>query len=424
MEPLQACLLLLLALVGNAALWITFLNRSHGLGVWRPLVHGCSLVALLGFVGGPLAVCAAVLAISPPLAARLPIEIPDWFARFLPAPLATLFELYAVVCVLVALVPVPWWVLSGWFRRDPVHQRSCRVHCVDFAQQLAGRQLLHGVGRYGTLVPGNEVFQVEIAERTLALPQLPARLEGLSIAHLSDLHMSGRVAIDFFHEMVDRTNALAPDLVAITGDIVDAAKCYDWIVPTLSRLNAPLGVYGIAGNHDVWVGVPALRAKMTEAGITNLGGRSKLLEIAGENVLLTGNELPWICPAQNDNDDARAAGESCSLRILLSHAPDQINWARRRRYDLMLAGHTHGGQVRLPIIGALLTPSIYGTRYAGGLYYKAPTLMHVSRGVSGLSTVRYNCRPEITLLRLVGTTAKPRIDNGTPDAEEALASGS
>ncbi|HVY58387.1 MAG TPA: hypothetical protein VHA77_11100, partial [Xanthobacteraceae bacterium] len=100
------------------------------------------------------------------------------------------------------------------------------------------------------------------------------------------------------------------------------------------------------------------------------------------------------------------------------------NWARRRRYDLMLAGHTHGGQIRFPIIGALLAPSIYGTRYAGGLYYKSPTLMHVSRGVSGLFPVRYNCRPEITLLRLVGTAATQTRDDAAPDAEEALASGS
>ena len=71
----------------------------------------------------------------------------------------------------------------------------------------------------------------------------------------------------------------------------------------------------------------------------------------------------------------------------------------------MLAGHTHGGQIRFPGVGAVLAPSIFGTRYAAGLFYEAPTLMHVSRGVSGLTPVRYNCRPEITLLRLVATSA-------------------
>jgi predicted MPP superfamily phosphohydrolase len=424
MEPLPACLLLLSALVGNAAFWITFLNRSHGLGIWRPLVHGCSLLALAGFAGGPFVVLAAVLAASPSLAAALPVGLLGWLNGFAGSPLATMANLYTALCILVALVPVPWWLLSGWFQRDPAQQKALRVRCVDFAAHLAGKQLLHGKGRYGALVPGNEIFQVEIAERTLALQRLPARLEGLTIVHLSDMHMSGRISIDFFHEMVDRTNALAPDLIAITGDIVDSAECLEWIVPTLSRLNAPLGVYGIVGNHDVWVDVPALLTKMAEAGIVNLGGRSKRVEIAGENVLLTGNELPWIVPAHDADEEVRTAGADCSLRILLSHAPDQINWARRRDYDLMLAGHTHGGQIRFPIVGAVLAPSIYGTKYASGLYYKAPTLMHVSRGVSGLFPVRYNCRPEITLIKLVGTNAKSTRDNTAPDAEEALASGS
>jgi uncharacterized protein len=424
MAPFLVCSLLLLALIGNAAFWITFLNRTHGLGAWRPLIHCCSLVALVGFVGGPLVVVLAALAVAPQLATGLPVPLPNWLDRIASSPLALIAEVYTALCIMVALFPVPWWLLSRWLRRDPSHQTAQRIRCVDFAQRLQGKQLLHGIGRYGALVPGNEIFQVEIAERTLALARLPARLAGLSIAHLSDLHMSGRVSIDFFHEMVDRTNALAPDMVAITGDIVDAVKCLDWIVPTLGRLNAPLGVYGIAGNHDVRVGIPALRNKMAAAGITNLGGLSKRVEIAGERVLLTGNELPWIRPEGDATDDATLADDSCSLRILLSHAPDQIQWARRRRYDLMLAGHTHGGQIRLPIVGAVLSPSVYGTTYAGGLFYKEPTLMHVSRGISGLSTVRYNCRPEITLLRLVGTTATSRTDDAVPDAEEALASGS
>jgi predicted MPP superfamily phosphohydrolase len=90
----------------------------------------------------------------------------------------------------------------------------------------------------------------------------------------------------------------------------------------------------------------------------------------------------------------------------------------------MLAGHTHGGQIQFPFFGAVLAPSIFGTRYASGLFYEAPTLLHVSRGVSGLTPVRYNCRPEIALLRLVGSNTAPRRNDATPDAEEAMATGS
>ncbi|MBC7856123.1 MAG: hypothetical protein IAF94_22055 [Pirellulaceae bacterium] len=87
--------------------------------------------------------------------------------------------------------------------------------------------------------------------------------------------------------------------------------------------------------------------------------------------------------------------------MLLSHSPDQLPWARANNFDLMLAGHTHGGQIRLPLIGALISPSKFGFRYAGGLYFEEPTLLHVSRGLCGDHPIRLNCPPELPLLKLV-----------------------
>jgi predicted MPP superfamily phosphohydrolase len=100
---------------------------------------------------------------------------------------------------------------------------------------------------------------------------------------------------------------------------------------------------------------------------------------------------------------ARADGPL--LRVLLAHAPDQIDWAQRHQFDLMLAGHTHGGQIRLPLLGAIVAPSRLGTKFSAGTFYMEPTVMHVSRGVSGLTPLRWNCPPEITRLVLrCGTT--------------------
>ena len=152
------------------------------------------------------------------------------------SPLAIAAEAYAALCLLVAVVPFPWWIISGWLRREPAQLRSQRIDCLDFARLLSDKTLLHGMARLAAALPGNEVFQVELNEKTLALPHLPPLLSGLSIAHLSDLHMSGRIGIDFFHEMVDRTNAMSPDLIAITGDIVDSVACLEWIGPTFGRL--------------------------------------------------------------------------------------------------------------------------------------------------------------------------------------------
>jgi hypothetical protein len=139
---------------------------------------------------------------------------------------------------------------------------------------------------------------------------------------------------------------------------------------------------------------------------------------------LAGNELPWFGPppartadpdaaetSPRSADDSREAVDSddarSAFRILLSHSPDQIDWAREHRFDLMLAGHTHGGQIRFPLVGAVVCPSRWGVKYASGVYHEPPTVLHVTRGISGLHPIRLNCRPELTRLILrVGRAAR------------------
>ncbi|MFP6613093.1 MAG: metallophosphoesterase, partial [Pirellulales bacterium] len=119
---------------------------------------------------------------------------------------------------------------------------------------------------------------------------------------------------------------------------------------------------------------------------------------------LAGNELPWFPPAADMSTANSRGDDSQLLRIVLAHSPDQFVWARQHDADLMLAGHTHGGQIRLPVIGAIVSPSRYGTRYACGAFFEPPTVMHVSRGISGTVPVRHNCPPELTKLVLVNPT--------------------
>jgi len=109
---------------------------------------------------------------------------------------------------------------------------------------------------------------------------------------------------------------------------------------------------------------------------------------------LAGNERPWFSPLATDPLPTGV------LKLLLSHSPDQLPWARRRGFDLMLAGHTHGGQVRFPLIGPVVCPSWHGTKYACGFFDESPTLLHVSRGSSSYFPYRLNCPPEITKLTL------------------------
>jgi hypothetical protein len=114
-------------------------------------------------------------------------------------------------------------------------------------------------------------------------------------------------------------------------------------------------------------------------------------------VLLAGNECPWFPPAP---PWVPCTDADRPFSILLSHSPDQLPWARRCGVDLMLAGHTHGGQIRLPVVGPIICPSRYGVRYASGLFAEPPTLLHVSRGLAGVQPLRWGCPPELTLLEL------------------------
>ena len=238
----------------------------------------------------------------------------------------------------------------------------------------------------------------------------------LVIVHLSDFHFTGRVGKAYFREVVRVSNELQPDLVALTGDIVNNRACLDWIADTLGRLTARHGVYFILGNHDRRPGdVGRVRRTLEQSGLVDLGGRQRQTEIGGHPVLLAGNERPWIdqwgrhsCLPEEDRHSclSQEGRQEClphqpnALRIALAHCPDQLRWARAWGADLMLAGHTHGGQIRIPPLGAIFSPTRHGVKYASGVFYSPPTILHVSRGVSGDIPVRWNCPPEIACLRL------------------------
>src|SRR5205085_12388687 len=131
-------------------------------------------------------------------------------------------------------------------------------------------------------VPRNELFRLAIQRKTLQLDGLPSELDGLSIAHLSDLHMTGKIDRDFYDVVVDETNALEPDMIVITGDILEKELCLPWIEPTLGRLQARHGKYFILGNHEQRLrDVAPLRRALIEAGFVGLGGKCETLMVNG-----------------------------------------------------------------------------------------------------------------------------------------------
>lgn len=380
-------LVALLALLGHGALWIGLNNRLHAAPLKRSRVKLFSALAHLGSVVVPAALGCWLYQ------ERLPIG--TWYSVLVRQP-ALLF--YVLLCMGIALVHIPRWLYVRWIVLRRAMPYGHQLKQLDIQQQLGYRPTQGIQFALGRLFPRNEAMRVAFTEKQVPLMRLPSALDGLRVVHLSDLHFSGRVLPPFFHEVVREINSLEPDLLLLTGDICDKPECLPWIRDILSPLFARHGKFFILGNHDDRLpDTDSLRGEVLKSGFVGLGGRCETIEVRGERILLAGNEMPWFGPRP------QLDGKGQELRILLSHSPDQIAWARRNGFDLLLAGHTHGGQIQFPLIGPVVCPSWYGVRYTCGLFCESPTVVHVTRGLSGLFPIRWNCQPEVALLELRST---------------------
>jgi predicted MPP superfamily phosphohydrolase len=303
---------------------------------------------------------------------------------------------YLSLCWLTALVYLPIISVIRALRKTPTQMVDCQGHVEDVAKRLG--ELPVGNGKYGRLarLPGNQCFQVEFREVTLRLPRLPEALDGLTILHLTDLHFCGSPAREFYQQVFDSCMAAGPpDVLAITGDVVDSAHHHKWIVALFGRLKWRSAAFAILGNHDLYHDPVLVRRRLRRIGVRVLGNGWEQIEVRDTPLIVIGNETPWFRPA--------ADLSGCPVepfRLCLSHTPDNFAWAQRNRIDLMLAGHVHGGQVRLPLIGPLFVPSRFSRRYDCGAFAAGPTFMYVGRGLAGGEPLRYNCRPEVTRIVL------------------------
>jgi predicted MPP superfamily phosphohydrolase len=221
------------------------------------------------------------------------------------------------------------------------------------------------------------------------------------------VHFTGQLTPAFYHYVIDQFQALRPDLIVLTGDIVDEDACVTWLEPILGKLQAPLGRFFVLGNHERRLHRPQVVAEQLSGLGWNDLGRSDFSIAPSEQLprlALYGNERPWFERHAGEYWQAGAAeiGSEAAqvLRIGVAHTPDQHTWARDLGIDLLLAGHTHGGQIRVPGIGPIIAPSRYGSRFASGVFRLPPTVMHVSRGLAGVHPWRWRCMPEISLLTI------------------------
>ena len=262
---------------------------------------------------------------------------------------------------------------------------------------------LIGLVALGTLIYARliEPRRVRVTHLALTLPRLPAAFQNYRVVHISDFHLGSWMTRERLLHTADLINLIQPDLVAITGDFLDsrAGAIAERLIDPLRRLQARDAVVAVMGNHDHYGSVEEVRRVLRASDVIDVSNRvysvhrgEAALHIAGvDDVARRHDRLDAVL------DQLPPTGAA----LLLAHEPDFADLsAPTGRFDLQLSGHTHGGQVRLPLIGPLILPS-YGQRYPAGLYRVGDMQLYTNSGLGSIYPhVRFGVRPEITVFTL------------------------
>jgi predicted MPP superfamily phosphohydrolase len=237
---------------------------------------------------------------------------------------------------------------------------------------------------------------------TIQLERWPVELSGLKIAVLSDIHAGGRFIDDRkLRLIVERTNQLNPDLILILGDYISGGRNHhamdpEKFAPILGGFRAPLGVYTVLGNHDWWFDGERVRRTLEANGIKVLENETARIEARGSSFWLLGLADLWTRTPRIQPTIATVP-EGAPI-IALAHNPD-IFPQLPERVPLFLAGHTHGGQVRLPLIGTVVHTTNFGDHYEAGHVFENGHHLFVTTGIgTSIIAVRFGVPPEIVLL--------------------------
>ena len=283
---------------------------------------------------------------------------------------------------------------AGW--GDPYWRKRLRV-------SLDAIILLIGLlAFWGFLIEPNRLV---VREHTIQMNNWPKELSGLRVAVLSDIHVDGWFVDDKkLRSIVERTNALQPELVVILGDYMSSEGLVtsevepEVFAPVLKDLRAPLGVYSVMGNHDSWYDVAKVRSALKQNGINVLEDESLELKARGVSMWLIGFNDLWTKPPKIPETLHNVP--QTVPQIALTHNPD-IFPRIPQHVSLVLAGHTHGGQVRFPLVGAVVHSSNFGERYVRGHVVENDHHLFVTTGIgTSILPVRFGVTPEIVLLTL------------------------
>lgn len=292
---------------------------------------------------------------------------------------------------------------------------SRRAGAVSRRAFLAGAAGLAALGAYAWRL---EPTWVQVQRHNLPLVRLPAAWQGVRIAFFADLHRGPNVPQAYLRKAVDQVAALECDLVAIGGDFVTGGTARHGrdVAKLMRRLDPPLGTFACLGNHDYGVVRPVSNATagpiadaLAGSGVRLLCNEAVRLERDGEPLWIAGVEDLWT--GRFDAEVTMGHVRPGEASLVLCHNPDAAEDLAAAGCGAILSGHTHGGQVQVPLLGPPILPVRNRDRYEG-MHHVSGTWLYITRGVGWLRRVRLNCRPEITVLTLVAAGAQPGRSGG------------
>lgn len=249
----------------------------------------------------------------------------------------------------------------------------------------------------------NDVYDIEVTRHEVTIGNLPPSFDGYRIAFLTDTHVASFMRRGLYREVVAQVARFDPDLILLGGDFVTFERHIPLMAEVLlTDLEARDGIYAVLGNHDYWANADGVVAAMTARGVRFLINRSVEIRRGDEVITVAGIDEAYR--GEPDPDAALGRVPRDGTCVAVSHHPDIVDILDNHRIDLLVCGHTHGGQLRFPFFGSVVVPSKHEARYASGFHRTGGVLMYVSRGIGAIPPLRILCKPEVATFVLRRTS--------------------
>lgn len=306
--------------------------------------------------------------------------------------------------LLILCLPVP--ALTGLFIENPWSLRGLAFPGVVLALYAVGELRLTILGRERRGAQPNErhgprlsltrpVTTTDLISLNYSLPLHGWNGPAFRVAHISDLHVNHKLPDSYYQQAIEQVNRTNPDLIFITGDFISGLGGIPRLMDLLPLLHSRLGIFAVLGNHDYWAGAGDVLEVLRDSHIIPLFNGCQPVELGGgASLLLSGCEDPfgpseWQ-PPQTPHGQPM---------LVLSHSADSIYRLSQAGAAAVFTGHYHGGQIRVPFLGAIVIPSIYGRRFDQGHFVVGRTHLFVSAGVGAAApAIRIYCQPDIQIV--------------------------